>query len=259
MRMRAFSDTGSVGNQVHQRIKAGQPCGRTRRAGGPPLEPVWSREDPAATGRAFLHLFGYLDGWSEAFGGRLRVHVLHARRLAAALVVAALLSGWTAASPAQPAAGGATELALSSIALLGVPYRFGSDDPAVGLDCSGLVRFVVRSVLGVQLPRQAEAISRTGAEVDRTQLEPGDLVFFNTLGRPFSHVGVYLGADQFVHAPATRGQVRIEQISQPYWQRRFNGARRLDLSVRAAAAEAAIASPVGDLLDGGDPPALIQP
>lgn len=189
----------------------------------------------------------------------MRAHLWHARRLATALVVVALLSGWAGSPSAQPAASGATELALSSLALLGVPYRFGSDDPAVGLDCSGLVRFVVRSVLGVQLPRQAEAISRAGIEVDRRQLEPGDLVFFNTLGRPFSHVGVYLGAEQFVHAPATRGRVRIEHISQPYWQRRFNGARRLDVVVEETATEAAIASPVDGLLEGGDPSALIRP
>ena len=189
----------------------------------------------------------------------MRAHLHHARRLAAALALAALLSGWAAASSAQPAAGGAAEMALSSIALLGVPYRFGSDDPAVGLDCSGLVRFVVRGVLGVQLPRQAEAISRTGVEVDRQQLQPGDLVFFNTLGRPFSHVGVYLGGDQFVHAPARRGQVRIEQISQPYWQRRFNGARRLEGAVDGAAAVAAIGSPASVILENDDLSALIRP
>ena len=172
---------------------------------------------------------------------------------------AALLSGWVPAATAQSSAGGAAELAVSAIGLLGVPYRFGGDDPAMGLDCSGLVRFVVRSVLGVQLPRQAEAISRAGIEVDRQQLQPGDLVFFNTLGRPFSHVGVYLGGEQFVHAPARRGQVRIEHISQPYWQRRFNGARRLAASAEEASATAATGLPDDDKLEGGDLSVVIRP
>jgi cell wall-associated NlpC family hydrolase len=156
--------------------------------------------------------------------------------IAAVLCATALLSGWAAASRAQPAVGGATELVLHALGLLGVPYRYGGDHPASGFDCSGLVRFVARTVLGVQLPRQAEAISRAGIEVAQQQLQPGDLVFFNTAGRPFSHVGFYLGEGQFVHAPAQRGQVRIEQMSQPYWQARFNGARRFEVLATEAAA-----------------------
>jgi cell wall-associated NlpC family hydrolase len=151
------------------------------------------------------------------------------RRIAATLCATALLSASAGALLAQPAGGGAAELVVSAIGLLGTPYRFGGDQPSSGFDCSGLVRYVARNVLGLQLPRQAEAISRAGAEVDPQRLQPGDLVFFNTLGRPFSHVGFYVGDGQFVHAPTRRGQVRIERMSQPYWRSRFNGARRLEV------------------------------
>lgn len=160
----------------------------------------------------------------------------------------ALLWAAVGAARAQPAAGGAADLVVSAIGLLGTPYRYGGDQPSSGLDCSGLVRYVARGVLGVQLPRQAEAIAQTGIEVEPQQLQPGDLVFFNTLGRPFSHVGVYLGDGQFVHAPARSGQVRIERMSLAYWRTRFNGARRLEASVDEeaslpAAVDAAVLAP----------------
>jgi cell wall-associated NlpC family hydrolase len=148
--------------------------------------------------------------------------------LAASLLAAAVLSAGAGASHAQPSGGGAADLVLAAIGLIGTPYRYGGDRPDSGFDCSGLVRYVVRSALGVDLPRQAESISRAGVEVALQQLQPGDLVFFNTLGRPFSHVGFYVGEGQFIHAPAQRGRVRIEPMSQPYWQSRFDGARRLD-------------------------------
>lgn len=123
--------------------------------------------------------------------------------------------------------GGGAQIVLSALGLLGVPYRFGGSDPATGMDCSGLVQYSARIGLGLELPRQSEAMSRSGAEVRRGQLQPGDLVFFNTLGRAFSHVGIYLGNEQFVHAPSERGQVRIERLTQHYWRARYNGARRL--------------------------------
>jgi cell wall-associated NlpC family hydrolase len=133
-----------------------------------------------------------------------------------------------------PPEGSGSQIALTAIALVGVPYRYGGEDPATGMDCSGLVRYVVRGTLGFELPRQAEAMSRIGTGVEPAQLRPGDLVFFDTLGRPYSHVGVYLGDGQFVHAPTQRGQVRIERLSQPYWASRYNGARRLDESTEGS-------------------------
>ena len=149
-------------------------------------------------------------------------------RLAASLLAAVVLSAGAGASHGQPSGSGAADLVFAAIGLIGTPYRYGGDRPDSGFDCSGLVRYVVRSALGVDLPRQAESISRAGAEVEPKQLQPGDLVFFNTLGRPFSHVGFYVGEGQFVHAPARRGRVRIEHMSQPFWRSRFDGARRLD-------------------------------
>jgi len=137
----------------------------------------------------------------------------------------------------QPA-GGSAELALSAIALVGAPYRPGGEDPVTGFDCSGLVRYAARVALGVHLPRRAEEIGRSGSPVPASQLQPGDLVFFNTLGRSYSHVGVYLGDDRFVHAPTRRGQVRVEAMSQTYWRQRYDGARRL----LPAAAETGVAA-----------------
>ena len=187
------------------------------------------QRNAAVIGAAFLHLFGYLDGWFSPFGGRLVV-IRRVVRPMLALLCAAVLLGRPGEALSQDAMAnaGSAELVLNAISLVGVPYRFGGSDPATGLDCSGLVHFVVRNVLGVQLPRQSEAMSQTGISVQRQQLQPGDLVFFNTLGRPFSHVGVYLGDEQFVHAPALRGRVRVETMTQTYWARRYSGARRLD-------------------------------
>lgn len=120
-----------------------------------------------------------------------------------------------------------TELVLRALSLLGVNYRLGGTSPATGLDCSGLVRHVFSEAAGLVLPRRAEEMSRNGSVVRREQLRPGDLVFFNTLRRAFSHVGIYIGNGQFVHAPSSGGSVRVESLSGSYWTKRFNGARRV--------------------------------
>jgi cell wall-associated NlpC family hydrolase len=125
---------------------------------------------------------------------------------------------WTSAS---------ADFALQALSHLGVPYRFGGNDPKGGFDCSGLVKFVARSVLGIDLPRTSDAMARVGAAVARDALEVGDLVFFNTRGGANSHVGIYVGDGRFVHAPSRRGQVRVEEVDSAYWRARFNGARRL--------------------------------
>lgn len=121
----------------------------------------------------------------------------------------------------------AQELALRALSFVGVSYRRGGESPETGFDCSGLVRHVFREGLGMILPRTSRDISRVGETIDRDALQPGDLVFFNTLRRGFSHVGIYLGEHRFVHAPASGGEVRIEDIRHKYWTRRFNGARRI--------------------------------
>jgi len=122
---------------------------------------------------------------------------------------------------------GAQELAVYALGLLGVRYRFGGESPESGLDCSGLVRHVFQQVTGVTLPRTAAEMSRVGDGIARHELEPGDLVFFNTRRMPFSHVGIYLGDNRFVHAPARGREVEVADLSNRYWQRQFNGARRV--------------------------------
>ena len=122
---------------------------------------------------------------------------------------------------------GAQELAVYALGLLGVRYRFGGESPESGLDCSGLVRHVFQQVTGTTLPRTAHEMSRVGEGVARHELEPGDLVFFNTRRLPFSHVGIYLGGNRFVHAPRTGREVEVADLDNRYWQRQFDGARRV--------------------------------
>lgn len=113
---------------------------------------------------------------------------------------------------------------------LGVRYKRGGTSRESGFDCSGYVRSVFAESLGLILPHNAKAISKAGERVTQNELQPGDLVFFNTMRRAFSHVGIYLGNDLFVHAPRTGGKVRIEDMTDRYWKRRFDGARRVQPS-----------------------------
>lgn len=110
---------------------------------------------------------------------------------------------------------------------LGKQYRYGGRSPETGFDCSGLVAHVFREAYGIQLPHNARAQSEYGKRVGLAELRAGDLVFYNTLNRPYSHVGIYLGDGRFLHAPKTGAQVRVESISAAYWSKRFDGARRL--------------------------------
>lgn len=112
--------------------------------------------------------------------------------------------------------------------MIGIHYKYGGTAPESGLDCSGLVRYVFKQVWGKDLPRTSKEISQVGQNVDTQDLRPGDLVFYNTLRRSFSHVGIYLGDNKFIHAPSPGGQVRIESMELDYWKKRFNGARRID-------------------------------
>jgi cell wall-associated NlpC family hydrolase len=131
------------------------------------------------------------------------------------------------ASGTTPAA--ANEVALFALAQLGVPYAFGGATPDRGFDCSGLVTYVFRRVGNVELPRTTFELARMGSPVSDEGLQPGDLLFFNTLRKDFSHVGIYLGDARFIHAPATGGAVRIEDLRIDYWTRRYNGARRVSI------------------------------
>ena len=122
---------------------------------------------------------------------------------------------------------GAQDVAIYALGLIGVSYKFGGTTPDTGLDCSGFVRHVFEEVTGVSLPRTAKEMSTLGAKVAATHLQPGDLVFFNTRRFAYSHVGIYLGDNRFVHAPSRGGDVAIASFDQAYWQKHFNGARRL--------------------------------
>jgi cell wall-associated NlpC family hydrolase len=118
--------------------------------------------------------------------------------------------------------------ANEALVKVGIHYRYGGMSPEQGFDCSGLVAYVFERAWGVSLPRSTSEQRSVGHAVKRASLEPGDLVFYNTRNRPYSHVGIYLGDGIFVHAPRRGQRVRLENIDNPYWRARFNGARRLD-------------------------------
>ncbi|WP_290675331.1 C40 family peptidase [Aquabacterium sp.] len=122
----------------------------------------------------------------------------------------------------------ASELVLSAMNFLGVPYRRGGTSEKSGFDCSGFTRHVFENSVGLILPRRAseQANSPDLIPIQKSELKPGDLVFFNTLRHTFSHVGIYIGDDKFIHSPRAGGQVRVEDMRQAYWQQRFDGARR---------------------------------
>ena len=122
----------------------------------------------------------------------------------------------------------AGELAMHAMGMLGINYRRGGNTPETGLDCSGMVRYVYKQALGRDLPRSAAEISQVGQQVKQQDLQPGDLVFYNTMRRGFSHVGIYLGDNKFIHSPSAGGQVRIESMELAYWKKRFNGARHVN-------------------------------
>lgn len=132
----------------------------------------------------------------------------------------------------ERAAEGAQDMTNRALEMLGVHYRRGGSSPENGFDCSGLVQHVVQNALGLNLPRTAREMAKVGERVPLSDLKPGDLVFFNTMRRAFSHVGIYLGDNRFVHAPSTGGEVRVEDMNTKYWTSRFQGARRLSVEVK---------------------------
>ncbi|MDR1850352.1 MAG: C40 family peptidase [Zoogloeaceae bacterium] len=121
----------------------------------------------------------------------------------------------------------AQDVLLKGFSVVGTRYRFGGIQPETGLDCSGFVQFIYREGAGLVLPRTTREQAELGEEVDRNDLKPGDLVFFNTRRRAFSHVGIYLGDDYFLHAPSAKGSVRMDSMMNHYWRGRYNGARRV--------------------------------
>ena len=131
---------------------------------------------------------------------------------------------------ARTAFGGkASELVMQAMGLLGVPYKRGGTSEEKGFDCSGFVRYLFEKSVGLVLPRRAEEQAKVTEEISRSELKPGDLVFFNTLKRTFSHVGIYVGDGKFIHAPRPGKAVRVDDMREAYWQKRFNGARRVQI------------------------------
>ena len=125
--------------------------------------------------------------------------------------------------------GKASELVMQAMGLLGVPYKRGGTSEEKGFDCSGFVRHMYEKSVGLVLPRRAEEQAKVTEEISRSELKPGDLVFFNTLKRTFSHVGIYVGDGKFIHAPRLGKAVRVDDMREDYWQQRFNGARRVQV------------------------------
>ncbi|MHB1176278.1 MAG: C40 family peptidase [Sulfuriferula sp.] len=134
-----------------------------------------------------------------------------------------------AASTAHAAVSGErADLLFYAVSLIGTAYKYGGNSPQTGMDCSGFVRYVFSNVAGLHLPRSAHEISETGEQINERNLRPGDLVFFHTMKRAFSHVGIYLGEHRFIHAPSTQSSsVMISDMQDKYWAQRFEGARRL--------------------------------
>ena len=127
----------------------------------------------------------------------------------------------------QNVGNGASELVLTAMGFLGVPYRRGGNNAESGFDCSGFVKAMYEKTVGLVLPRRAEQQAAATSKIDKNELQPGDLVFFNTMKRAFSHVGIYVGEGKFIHSPKPGAQVRVEDMGIPYWNSRFDGARRV--------------------------------
>lgn len=121
----------------------------------------------------------------------------------------------------------ASELVVGAMAFLGVPYRRGGNSADSGFDCSGFVKAIYEQSIGLVLPRSAAQQAAATQTIDKSELRPGDLVFFNTMRRAFSHVGIYVGNGKFIHSPKPGAEVRVEDMGLAYWTRRYDGARRV--------------------------------
>ncbi len=154
--------------------------------------------------------------------------------------LAAQISSQMEASPVvQQMRDTASDLVLSAMNFLGVRYRRGGNTAEQGFDCSGFTRYVFENSVGMVLPRRADQQAKDSAlkAIKKDELRPGDLVFFNTMRRAFSHVGIYVGEGKFIHAPRAGGEVRVEDMRAAYWTQRFNGARRAELPAPQANAQ----------------------
>lgn len=146
------------------------------------------------------------------------------------------------ADKAHTVAGQASELVVNAMGFLGVPYKRGGNSAETGFDCSGFVRAMYEQTVGLLLPRRADQQAAATQIIDKKELQPGDLVFFNTMRRNFSHVGIYVGDGKFIHSPRSGSEIRVEDMGVAYWKRRFNGARRVT-STEGATSSAQAAQP----------------
>jgi len=128
----------------------------------------------------------------------------------------------------------ASQLVVGALGFLGVPYRRGGNTAETGFDCSGFVRALYQQTAGLLLPRKASDQAAATETIDKTELKPGDLVFFNTMRRAFSHVGIYVGNGKFIHSPKPGAEVRVDDMGASYWLKRFDGARRVPTEASAS-------------------------
>ena len=138
------------------------------------------------------------------------------------------LSGVPGINPITAIAASQHPLTREALQQIGVKYRYGGTSPDRGFDCSGLIHYSAQESWGLKLPRRTRDMAQVGQKLKISELVVGDLVFFNTLGHRYSHVGIYLGDGYFVHAPSSGGQVRVENMSVQYWKKRYTGARRIE-------------------------------
>ncbi|HHK5576818.1 TPA: C40 family peptidase [Neisseria polysaccharea] len=134
----------------------------------------------------------------------------------------------TARRNSDHTSGSADELIGNAMGLLGIAYRYGGTSVSTGFDCSGFMQHIFKRAMGINLPRTAAEQARMGAPVSRSELQPGDMVFFRTLGGSrISHVGLYIGNDRFIHAPRTGKNIEITSLSHKYWSGKYAFARRV--------------------------------
>ena len=155
----------------------------------------------------------------------------------------------------QSATDRAAHLVVTAMGALGVRYRRGGDSCETGFDCSGFVRAMYQQASDLVLPRRAEEQAAATQTIHKDELRPGDLVFFNTLRRAYSHVGIYVGEGRFIHSPRSGAQVRVESMDTSYWQRRFNGARRVLANTTDGRDSAENGADAGSRVIGRDSPA----
>jgi hypothetical protein len=122
----------------------------------------------------------------------------------------------------------AQEIILHALSQTGVKYKYGGINPNSGFDCSGFVRYVFKEAANLTLPHGANAMSQVGQKINPSELQPGDLVFFNTMKSVYSHVGIYVGNNRFIHAPSAGSSISVADMNDSYWSKRYTGARRVD-------------------------------